>query len=82
MPAEVNTMQILSRNFTNKSKTLQSIIQWIQKEIPGQGYNYVFVTLHPRSMRFESLIKLRTAMFPRLAPDGTMAIMPILFVLN
>jgi hypothetical protein len=82
LPAQVKSVQHLSRMFTSSSYTLNSILKWVQKEFPGPGENYVLVSLHPRSMKHEDLLKIRTAIFPRKTPAGTVEIMPVCFVLE
>lgn len=81
MPADRTTMQSLSRSITGKTKTLGSIMSWILKEFRGVGENYVLVNLHMKSQQHRELL-LRTAIFPRETPVGTVEIMPVLFVLD
>lgn len=76
------TIQHLSRSFTGKSKTLNSIFKYIERELSGVGENYIFINFHPRSNKFQHIIKLRTAIFPRLSPVGTMELMPVVFMLE
>jgi hypothetical protein len=75
-------MQSLSRMLSMKSNTLADIFHWIQREFPGRGENYVFGDFHVRNARHGRILKVRTAIFPRLAPDGSLAIMPILFIVK
>jgi hypothetical protein len=82
MPAEVYTLQTLSRSFTGDAKLLRNIFRWIQKEFPGPGQNYILVTLHMRSIQFEDVLKLRTAIFPRQTPIGTVEVMPVVFIID
>jgi hypothetical protein len=83
MPTEISTLQNLSRLFTGKSNTLAAILQWIQREFPQPGQNYVFANFHPRSsLKNDSLLKLTTQIFPRKTPIGTTEIMPVCFLID
>lgn len=82
MPADMSTVEYLSRSFTGKSKILHSIFAFIEKEFDGPGNNYLLINFHPRSIKHQAILKLRTAIFPRKSPMGTMEIMPVVFMLG
>lgn len=81
IPGELHTFKSISNRWTGKTNTLEHIMDWIEKQFPGKGNNYILADLHP-DCADKSLLKLRTAIFPRPSPLGELEVLPVFFVIN
>jgi hypothetical protein len=78
MEGDIVTRQNLSRRFTGSTHELGKMFHFLEMEFPEVGSNYLLVNLH-QLCKIKRQLKIRSQIFPRLGPLGTMELMPLFF---